>query len=536
MPHTAAVNEAALPDSILYAWPESGTIEITIELAIPKPVAQSANVTDPSLNQTSPGPPPATSAPSPLPTAVMQRLNQVFEHGKRSFDKGDWDYAHQLFSQCVSEAPGHVVFLQHLRANLTKCGTKSRSLLRGVLRSKSTHVSKLADKGQYAEAFLTGCAALRKNVADVITLREMATACGNLGYRETQLHYLRWALDADPKDHETNRQAGLALAAVEEFDQAIACWQRILQEKADDEEASKAVSRLSVEKTIHQGGYDPQLLKGDGETPQLATARVADLAKRNEDVECLEDEADACTSEETLVSAIDAAPGTAKPYVALADYYTQNGREVEAERLYAKAITLADDPLPITEKLEETQLRRLRVEVARAQLRMEKGGDAAAETYRRTLQNADQIELEVYQARAERKPNDPRRQFDFGVRLKRVGKHREAIKALQAARDGSQRTAETQLYLGECFQTIKQFKLAETSYDAAVEASAQIVAPSESAVELRKLALYRAGVLAMGLGDLDKAEQRLTELAGHDFSYRDVADRLDKIASMRKDE
>jgi hypothetical protein len=52
-------------------------------------------------------------------------------------------------------------------------------------------------------------------------------------------------------------------------------------------------------------------------------------------------------------------------------------------------------------------------------------------------------------------------------------------------------------------------------------------------LDTRKLAFYRAGVLAAELGDRDKAEKYLTQLAGIDFGYRDVADRLDKLAALR---
>jgi hypothetical protein len=42
--------------------------------------------------------------------------------------------------------------------------------------------------------------------------------------------------------------------------------------------------------------------------------------------------------------------------------------------------------------------------------------------------------------------------------------------------------------------------------------------------------------LATGLRELDRAERHLSELAGLDFGYRDVADRLDKIAQLRNSE
>ena len=52
-------------------------------------------------------------------------------------------------------------------------------------------------------------------------------------------------------------------------------------------------------------------------------------------------------------------------------------------------------------------------------------------------------------------------------------------------------------------------------------------------MELRKRALYRAGVLAGGLEDRDAAQKYLSMLAGLDFGYRDVAQRLDKLTASK---
>ncbi len=84
-----------------------------------------------------------------------------------------------------------------------------------------------------------------------------------------------------------------------------------------------------------------------------------------------------------------------------------------------------------------------------------------------------------------------------------------------------------QLHLGESFQHIRQFKLALSSYEAAIEAC------DTMQLDVGKLALYRAGVLAAEFKDLERAEKYLTRLAAIDFGYRDVADRLDKLAQLR---
>ncbi len=81
------------------------------------------------------------------------------------------------------------------------------------------------------------------------------------------------------------------------------------------------------------------------------------------------------------------------------------------------------------------------------------------------------------------------------------------------------------LELGECFQSIKQYPLAMQNYEAAVEAL------TDRELELRKRALYRAGVLAAGLKDLDTSQKHLSAVAGLDYGYRDVAQRLDKLRS-----
>jgi len=495
--------------------------------------------------------PAATPTPSKLPPAVRQRLDQVFQHARRSFDKGDHDYAHDLYAQCVSEDRVNLAYAQHFRANLTKkwgAGKKSSSF--GGLLSKTSRgaIEKAAAKGKWEDAFAAGCAGLKKNPGDVGALQALAAACGELESVDCQLFYLRWAMDIDPTDVESNRQAAAALASIGEFDQAIACWKRVQQQKPNDEESAKQIARLSVEKTIHQGGYNTELLKkASGETT-ITTPRVADLASKESDgtprqsrsgeTTLVEGEADDFDAQEKrLLEKIADSPGAEANYLELAELYASEDRLQDAERLLNKALSTigGSGDSVIRDRLEDFHLRRVRRQVEIAQTKFEKQRTTEAkELLARMVKQANQAELDVYVVRAGRSPGDTRLQFELGLRQKRMGDYRGAINSFQAARGDSQRAAETQILLGECFQHIDQYKLAISSYEAAVEASRTTSSGSASG-EVRKLALYRVGVLAMGLKDYDRADQRLTELAGLDFSYRDVADRLDKIAAMRND-
>ena len=56
----------------------------------------------------------------PVTAAVRQRLQAVFEHGQRCAEKADYDYAHDLFTQCLVEDPANLIYLQHFLGNLAQ--------------------------------------------------------------------------------------------------------------------------------------------------------------------------------------------------------------------------------------------------------------------------------------------------------------------------------------------------------------------------------------------------------------------------------
>ncbi|MCH7751402.1 MAG: hypothetical protein IH898_04535 [Planctomycetes bacterium] len=473
-----------------------------------------------------------TRGPPPPPTAVRQRLQKLFEHAQRCLEKDDHDYANQLFTQCVVEDPDNLIYLQRFLANLQKKfgDNKKGGKLAGLrIKSRRSALAKAAGKGDWPAAFQAGCAALAVNPWDIPTLLAMAEACDELGINECQLYYLRWAMDVDAKDVAVNRHAALTLQRIGQFDQAIACWHRVEQAKPHDEEALQAISRLSLEKTIHKGGYDGDLLRGDLSTAPKEETSVARLSKGAAEGQ----QQDNLSSVERLQAALAADPTQMENYLLLADLLIHDARLDEAEKLLERGLSASGGgDLNIRERLEEIQLRRARHQLAIAENRHAQ--EPTEETQQHVVhfrKLANQIELEVYAVRADRDPGNARLKFELGLRLKRAGKTKEAITTLQAALSDPQRKALALLELGECFQKIEQYKLALASYEQSVQAALEITGEADS--EVRRLALYRAGVLATGLRELDRAERHLTELAGLDFGYRDVADRLDKIAHLR---
>jgi len=475
---------------------------------------------------------------APATTAVRQRLQKVFEHAQRCLKKKDHDYANKLLTQCLVEDPCNLIYLQNFFENLQKKYGDNRkgSRLAGLkIKTQRSALNRAAAKGNWQPALQAACTALALNPWHIPTLLALADAYQELQNDECEIYCLRCALGADAKSVEVNRQAGLALQRMGQFDQAIACWQRVKQELPQDEQARQAIARLSVEQTIQAGGYNPALLDSQHDLPVPPTS-VAQLSRNAEDLENPEDRQ---PPEVRLKAGIAADPTISENYLHLADLYLHHQRFDEAEQLLTQGLSACGSgDQQILGRLEDVQLRRSAHQLAIAEKQYEQNpSDEARQLAHRFRIQTNQVELETYAARAQRDPTNLRLKYELGLRLKRAGKVKEAITTLQLARSDSKRKILILVELGECFQHVEQYKLALTHYEQAIEAASESGSGTTNepgpASEIFRLALYRAGVLATGMREFDRAERHLNQLAGLDYGYRDVADRLDKIAALR---
>ena len=63
-------------------------------------------------------------------------------------------------------------------------------------------------------------------------------------------------MEGDLKNIGLNRSAANAFAKIARFDEAIACLERIAAQQPNDQEVAREISQMTVNKTIHRGGYD----------------------------------------------------------------------------------------------------------------------------------------------------------------------------------------------------------------------------------------------------------------------------------------
>ncbi|MCX7424342.1 MAG: tetratricopeptide repeat protein [Planctomycetia bacterium] len=455
----------------------------------------------------------------PLTPAQRKRLQQCFVHAGKQAAQDNFDYATELFTQCVLGDVNNSVYWQSFFGNLrkkyadNKKGAKLASIWSGKHRAT---VKKCQMQKDHFGVIRNGVEVVKLNPWDAHTLMAMAAAGEALELDEVPLIFLRSALDAGRKDPEVNRQAGHALRRRRQFMQAKACWIRVLEAKPDDDEAKHEMSELTVEEMMDRGGYDAAATSRDVAVDK--DAAQAKTAAREEEI----------SPERKLERAIQKDPSDMGPYLELAEVYFHQEDYGKAEKVLTRGYEASGKDTGMLERVEDARFRRLRKRLHDTRAEMDKtGSEEAKKQWREAKQEYEASELDAAKNRCQRYPNNLYFKFQLGLSYQRAGQFKEAIQQYQQARTDPRSKGECLLRLGQCFQQIKQFGLATKHYDDSLEEL------GEQTSDIRKEALHCAGKLALGLNDLDMAERHLTALAGLDFGYKDVSALLDKIAELR---
>lgn len=443
----------------------------------------------------------------PLTTAKQKRLEKVFEIASKKAESAstgtDFDYVTDLLIQCVTGDPSNPIYIRAYIENLHKKygnNRKGSTLAQFKERGARSAMKKALAQGLWDETIQHGLKVLTVNPWDMLSLTGMASAAGKLGDRDCELFFLQAALMGTPKDPACNRLFAIALTERDLIDQAIVFWHRVEEALPDDDEAKRAIAVLTVQKARSRGGFD-----------------VDDEATRKQ--RAVTQQQYEATLEQKLLEKIEREPQNLANYIELSQIYINDERFRQCKELMAKAYEVSDGDADIREKWEDAELRQLRQQISNAK---------DSETKKKLQVEYFEKDVEVYKNRVQRYPNNLAFKYELGYRYMLTKRYTEAIQELQVAKNEPRRKGACMLALGQCFQNIKQYPLAMTHYELAIQEI-----PDRDA-ENKKRALYLAGRLATAQKDVEKAGKHLTVLASLDFTYKDVSALLDKIAKLRE--
>jgi tetratricopeptide (TPR) repeat protein len=440
-----------------------------------------------------------------LSAAEQARLRKIFEHAaaKTPATCQDFDHVLDLLDQCVAGEPGNVNYVRAYVETLQKKyhdNGKGSTLAQFKERGLRNALKTALEQQHWEEAIQHGLKILCVNPWDVPTLTALVMAAKKLGYAECETYYLRCAIRANPDDPETNRLCAMAATDRGLLDQAIAFWHRVEKAWPGDEKVKQSISTLVV-----QRAWSPdELSQGDAMSRKLYLQAQQQVK---------------LSQENTLLQSIEQEPEKLANYLELSQLYLNQQRYGECEDILARAYAVSGRDADVRDKWEDAQLRHLRQQIAQT---------SDPDVEKELRQAYFQKDLETYQNRVERHPTNLLYRYELGRRYLMAKRYTEAIGELQVAQKEPNRKGRVLLALGQSFQQIRQYRLAMSHYESAIEEI------PDRDVEDKKRVLYAAGRLALALKNLDTAENHLTALAGLDFSYRDVWAMLKKIAKLRQ--
>ena len=474
--------------------------------------------------------PPNNPEPSKrFPTPQQRkRLAKIFEAASKQDSLGKLDYATDLYADCLRGDPGNFEYLRCLVSALHKRYVSVKKLgpmVQFKARAEKAALKKAVAQCKWDEALQQGIDALVANPVGSAPNagRKWPTACGGIlkeegmtvavTYGDCELFYLKSAFDTflrGKPDVEVCIQLAEALEKRERYVEAISFWHMVEVARPDDDLPKRKIATLTV--MLHQS----RDTKFEGDSKKSITSNTS--GAKTEEV----------SHEDRLALRIKRNPNDIAAYDELANLYLNAEKYEKAVEVLTQKLAVTNNDVQVQEAIEDVRLTSLRSQYMAADVKAKKSGkEADAKEVQKIRAELMEKELQTYRNRCARYPNNLEFRFRLGHRYLLNGQIPEAIKELQVAKADPRKRGVCMLYLGECFYAIKQYPLAMSHYEAAIQDI------SDRDQDNKKKAYFKAGKLALGLKDLVRADKYLTTLASMDYTYPRISEMLEHLKRMK---
>ncbi|MDD5351096.1 MAG: tetratricopeptide repeat protein [Chthoniobacteraceae bacterium] len=342
-----------------------------------------------------------------------------------------------------------------------------------------------------------------------------------LGHFETAVFALQTLIECDQKDTKTMSELGELYFAHGDADKALTIFNKILEITPQDLVANKRAKDAAAANTMKAGGWDK-------------AKDYRDLIKNKEEAVAMEqknrvvkDEASIAALLAELHQEAEAHPESIDTARQIAALYEQSEDFENAIAWYNYASELskgADSWL--LRKVADMQLKQIDAAVEARQKWLEEAGEDNADAPRVKEELAGLIKqkndsmLDDARKRVERNPTDLLFRFELGEQLMGNGEFTEAIPELQKARNNPNVRLRAMSLLGRCYVGKGMLDLAAKQFG---DAASEIMVMDAT----KKDILYQLGLLHDQMGHKDEALACFKQIYEVDYSYEDVAKRVE---------
>ena len=447
-----------------------------------------------------------------------------WKRGSEAMAKESWDFAIDMYAQCVNLDPGNLMYRQTLRGveyrkyGNNKTGARMSGPKMMGIRAK---ISRARRSKNWDQLDIEAENGLKVNPWDSGLNADAALACQERGFDEVAVFCYEKAVEMDNKNADLLEKLADLYEERGEYDKSIGAWSRIAKLDPENHAVSRKMTDLHTKKVTHRHYDEAESSKQAQTKPQQSAydeftggGQAADSVAPGE------------SEEHDLRHAIRKEPENTAHYQKLADFYRREDRLDEAIEYFQKAVEVSGGDVAMREQLEDTELQRMRhnVDIALEKHRAAPGDDALKQKAAAIRTEFVKREIEVLQTRVQRYPKDLQKKYELAQRLMKFKKWEQAIPLLQAATASTKTEAEVRVSLGECFLNDGKKPLASRQFNTAIGLINQHDQP-----ELFLKCQYVLGRLAEEKSDSEAAINHYAEVLSLDYGYRDARVRMEKL-------
>ncbi len=445
-----------------------------------------------------------------------RKAREHYEKGIASLERGNLDYAMDMFLLALDLCPGLLRARKYMRAaalrknkdqktssfgralsTLGGSGTlmKVQSLIKKKPEQAVREAEELMRKDPLNPTFVnTACqAALAAQMPEVAILN--LEVVRDNGARDLKsLEFLAELYQQSGRMHD-----------------ARDTYETLVRLNPAEPELMKKLKDATALDTVQRGNWEGatsyrDVMKDSKEA--ILLEQQAKAVKTSRDVDAL--------MEETLAK-IEREPQNVNYKRALADLYMKGDRFEDALEVLdqAQKTTGGADP-QVDRMISQVKLTRLEKQAAALQA----AGDQAG--YEAKIEEKNAFVFNDAEDRVRRYPNDLQIKYEYGVLLFERGQINEAIQQFQRSQQNPQRRLRSFYYLALCFKQKQQLDIAAEQLE---KAAAELNLMDET----KKDVVYELASIYEAMGQIPKAAALYKDIYAVDFGFRDVATKIERI-------
>jgi tetratricopeptide (TPR) repeat protein len=198
----------------------------------------------------------------------------------------------------------------------------------------------------------------------------------------------------------------------------------------------------------------------------------------------------------------------------------------KAVEILEKALDMKPDDYLCKEYLGDLRMAQYDAALKKMEAAYRKQPDEAIKAkYVQLKEERTEFIISEFKARAEAHPTELKHRYDLGKALFDANRIDEAIAELQQAKGDARCKTDAGYYLGRCFYTKKNLRLAVKELEAAREGLFDMEG-------LNKDITYLIGRIYEAAKKPEKALEEYEKIAEADYNYRDVTARIDSLSQF----